>query len=190
MYIDVGERIAESKRIHYTFFTIYMKNKLIYFKMCPGRWSIYIYRNVDGSLCPILLDLRWLDILLQLRSTKQYTCSYIILTLDLEVCTFLVGKPWYCTNYRAIYYTNCFPVESLEYTCKMVHGYLSYSVKRCCVLTERVLYTHWKGVVVIFLTFQSRFAIIIVVFCAMLNNKLQLIPLTQIYLFILTQWYQ
>ena len=45
-------------------------------------------------------------------------------------------------NYRAIYYTNCFPVESLEYTCKMVHGYLNYSVKGCCVLTERVLYTH------------------------------------------------
>ena len=156
--------------------------------MCPGRWSIYIYiENVDGSLCPILrIDLRWLDIHLQLRSTKKYTCSYIILTLDLEVCTFLVGKPWYCTNYREIYYTNCFPVESFEYTCKMVHGYLNYSVKGCCALTEMVLYSHWKGVVVIFLTFQSRFAIIIVVFCAMLNNKLQLIPLTPIYLFILT----
>ena len=86
--------------------------------------------NVDGSLCPLLLiDFRWLGIHLQLRSTKQYTCSYIIFTLDLEVCKFLVGKSWYCTNYRSIYYTNCFPVESLEYTCKMVHGYLNYSVK-------------------------------------------------------------
>ena len=65
-----------------------------------------------------------------------------------------------------------------------MHGYLNYSVKGCCVLTERVLYTHWKGIVVIFSTFQSRFAIIIVVCCAMLNNKLQLIPLTQIYLYL------
>ena len=24
---------------------IYKKNKFIYFKMCPGRWSIYIYRK-------------------------------------------------------------------------------------------------------------------------------------------------
>ena len=65
----------------------------------------------------------------------------------------LVGKPWYCTNYRSIYYTNCFPVESLEYTCKM-------DVRIPNLLSERVLCAHWK---------------------------LQLIPLTQIYLFILTQ---
>ena len=69
---------------------------------CADDVEAYAYiENVDWSLCPILrIDLRWLDIHLELRSTNQYTCSYIILTLDLEVCTFVVGKPWYFTNYR------------------------------------------------------------------------------------------
>ena len=89
---------------------IYIRKISSFILRCAQDVEAYTYiENVDGSLCPILrIDLRWLDIHLQLRSTKQYTCSYIILTLDLEVCIFLVGKPWYCTNYRAIYCTNCF----------------------------------------------------------------------------------
>ena len=109
---------------------IYKKNKFIYFKMCPGRWSIY--------------------------------------------CTYIYRKCWW------------FPLPHPPYWFK-VTGHAVNQAKGCCVLTERVLYTHWKGVVVIFLTFQSRFTILIVVCCAMLNNKLQLIPLTPICLFISTQ---
>ena len=58
------------------------------------------------------------------------------------MCTFLVGKPLYCTRYRSIYYTtcNCFPAESLEYTCKM-------DARIPKLLSERVLCAHWKGVV-------------------------------------------
>ena len=111
------------------------------------------------------------------RVTRAYICScakpsniviyWVIPTLDLEVCTFLVSKSWYCTNYKS-----CWSCWSLEYTCKAVHGLLS----------ERVLCAHWKDVVCLLKGYyfhifdmSGRFAVIIVVFCAMLNYKLQLI---------------
>ena len=51
------------------------KNKLfIYFKMCPGRCSIYMYRKCWWV--PLSPPPYWFQgIHLQLQSTKQYTCT-------------------------------------------------------------------------------------------------------------------
>ena len=61
--------------------------------------------------------------------------------------------------------------------------YIQSSAQIPNLLTERVLCAHRNGVF-IFWTAQSRFAVIIMFFCAILNYKLQLIPLLKlIYLF-------
>ena len=107
-------------------------------------WGVEVYiENVDGF--------HWF------RVTGAYICScdqlsnIVICRVipTLEVCTFIVSKSWYCTNYKSWYCTNYFTVESFRIC-------MQSSARIPKLLCERVLCAHWKGVVLIFCTFHFK----------------------------------